>query len=509
MGDLKKRLRRWLYLAHRWLGILTGLLFATWFVSGVVMMYVGFPRLTDAERRAGLPPIAWDRVAVEPEAALARAGLARGAVRRLELAMLDAEPVWRLTPWEGPHRTLSAADGHAIDIVPAERALAAAAHHPAAVTVTDLGLAARDQWTVPQRFDPLRPFHRIALGDAADTHLYVSAATGEIALDATGHERFWNWFGAVPHWIYFTPLRAQRDLWRDVVLWLSGIGIVGAVTGLVVGVMRVRLRKRYARGKVTPYRGWMAWHHLGGLVAGTTLVTFIVSGWISMNPNRWFSPREPDRAALERYAGPAEPWPDLDRVALAAACPDAREARLARLDGQARVLLACADGRVLPCCGAPPDPARIAAAAARLLPEAAPPVIERLASEDLYWYGHHHARLLPVLRVRFADPSATWFHIDPATGEVLNRTDRSNRIYRWLFNAPHSFDFGPLLRHRPAWDLLLIGLSAGGLLISVTGVVIGWRRLGLTLRQGRLARSPGPGRTVRTVPSRRPSPTAR
>ncbi|MFC6772865.1 hypothetical protein [Methylobacterium gregans] len=101
MGDLKKRLRRWLYLAHRWLGILTGLLFATWFVSGVVMMYVGFPRLTDAERRAGLPPIAWDRVAVEPEAALARTGLARGAVRRLELAMLDAEPVWRLTPGRG------------------------------------------------------------------------------------------------------------------------------------------------------------------------------------------------------------------------------------------------------------------------------------------------------------------------------------------------------------------------------------------------------------------------
>ncbi len=103
-------------------------------------------------------------------------------------------------------------------------------------------------------------------------------------------------------------------------------------------------------------------------------------------------------------------------------------------------------------------------------------------AEDLSWYGHHHDRLLPVLRVRFADSSATWFHIDPATGEILNRTDRSNRLYRWLFNAPHSFDFGPLLRHRPAWDLLLITLSLGGLLISASGVVIGWRRLGLRMR---------------------------
>lgn len=396
--------------------------------------------------------------------------------------MLADEPVWRLMPWAGPRRTLSAIDGRAIETVPVERALAVTRHYPGAGSVADLGRVERDQWSVHQRLDSLRPFHRVALGDAADTHLYVSAATGEIALDATRHERFWNWFGAVPHWIYFTPLRAQLDLWRDVVLWLSGFGIVAAVTGLVVGVMRVRLRRRYPRGMVTPYRGWMAWHHLGGLVAGTTLMTFVVSGWISMNPNRWFSPREPDRAALERYAGPAEAWPDLDRAALAAACPDAREARLARLDGQARVILACADGRVLPCCGSAPGPGRVAAAAARLLPEAEPPTIERLEAEDLYWYGHHHDRVLPVLRARFTDPSATWFHIDPATGEILDRTDRSNRIYRWLFNAPHSFDFGPLLRHRPAWDLLLIVLSLGGLLISASGVVIGWRRLGLKLR---------------------------
>ncbi len=166
--------------------------------------------------------------------------------------------------WNGPRRTVSATDGHVVGSVSADRALAVARHHPASGRATNLGLVERDQWTVPQRFDPLRPFHRIALGDDADTHLYVSAVTGETALDTSRHERFWNWFGAVPHWIYFTPLRAQRDLWRDVVLWLSGLGTVGAVTGMAVGVMRVRLRRRYARGSVTPYRGWMAWHHVGG-----------------------------------------------------------------------------------------------------------------------------------------------------------------------------------------------------------------------------------------------------
>lgn len=484
MAAIGKRLRRWLYLGHRWLGILTCLLFAVWFVSGIVMMYVAFPLLSDVERRASLPPVVWERVALEPGDALASARLAPDDVRRFDLAMLDAEPVYRIVPWQGSRRTISAIDGRPVVAVSAERAIAVARHHPSARRVTDLGLVARDQWTVPQRFDPLRPLYRIALGDAAGTELYVSAVTGEIALDTSARERFWNWFGAVPHWIYFTPVRAKADLWRDVVLWLSGIAAIGAVTGAVVGVIRVRLRQRYARGAVTPYRGWMGWHHLGGLVAGATLVSFIVSGWLSMNPNRWFSPREPDRATLERYQGTPAPPPLLDRTTLAASCSGATEARFSQLDGRAQIALACSDGRIVTCCGKPASMRElIAAAAQRLIPEAPAPLVVELGEEDLYWYGHHQERPLPVLRVMFADGPQTWFHIDPTTGEVLSRLDSSNRIYRWLFNAPHTFDFALLTRHRPAWDLLLIVLSLGGLLVSVSGIVIGWRRLGLKMRR--------------------------
>lgn len=479
MASLGKRLRRWLYLGHRWLGILTCLFFAVWFVSGGVMMYVGFPRLTEAERRAALPSLDWDRVALTPEAALDRAGLAAGEAQRITLSMLADLPVYRIVPWDGATRTVAATDGHVIAGPDVAQALAVAASHPAARAPVALGPVERDQWTVHQRFDPARPFHRIALGDAAGTELYIARATGEIVLDTTRHERFWNWFGAIPHWIYFTPIRAQRDLWRDVVLWLSGIGIAGAVTGLTVGLIRVRLRRRYARGAVTPYRGWMRWHHLGGLVAGTAVLTFIVSGWLSMNPNRWFSAQGPDRAAQDRYAGPADRPFGLDRSALARSCPDAREARFTRLDGRPGVILACADGRFQPCCaeGARPTLAAITASARRLIPEASPPEVVLIAREDAYWYGHHSERRLPVLRIAFADPAATWFHIDPATGEILGRLDRSDRLSRWLFNGLHSLDIGLLIRHRPAWDAVMLLLLLGGLLVSVSGIVIGWRRL--------------------------------
>lgn len=474
---LDKRLRRGLHLAHRWLGILTCLLFAAWFVSGAVMMYVGFPRLSEAERRAALPPVALDRVALTPDEALARSGLP-GAPRGLALAMLDDEPVYRILEWDGARRTVSAADGRRIEALAPERARAVATRHPAAAAVEDLGPVLRDQWTVPQRYDPLRPFRLLALGDPAGTRLYVSEKTGEIALDTTRRERFWNWLGAVPHWIYLTPLRARPELWRDVVLWVSGIAIAGAVSGVLLGLIRLRLRRRYAEGAVTPYRGWAAWHHLGGLVGGTALLTFIVSGWLSMNPNRWFSSPAPERDALERYAGSAQiPYP-FDREAVARACPDLREVRFSRLDGAPLVLAACGEAPPRPCCGTPaPDRAHILAAARHLIPEAPSPRVERIEAEDAYWYGHHEARPLPVLRLVFADPSATWFHVDPATGEILSRMDRSARVSRWLFNGLHSLDVAPLIRSRPAWDALMLGLIAGGLVIALSGTVIGWRRL--------------------------------
>lgn len=480
MRPLLKRGKRWLYLAHRWLGIVTCLLFVTWFVSGLVMMYVSFPNLTDAERQEGLPRLAWEQVATTPREALEAAGQTRFP-RDLRLTMLDREPVYRIVGWDGGQATVSAVHRRPIIGVDAKQALAIARHDRRASQPRLLGEVDRDQWSVTARYDPLRPFHLVALGDPDDTRLYVSARTGQIALDTTGRERLWNWFGAVPHWIYLTSLRAQASLWRDVVLWVSGIAIIGAVTGLWIGLLRVRLRRRYASGSVSPYRGWAAWHHIGGLIGGLTLLTFVASGWLSMNPNRWFGPRAPSQAMLEHYNGVTDARWDLNLAAVrAAACPDVIEVRFTWLGGTPRAVLICRDGAMSVCCaGAPASPtiSELVTAARRLLPDAPLREATLLADEDAYWYAHHHRRRLPVLRIQFDDPDATWFHLDPGTGEVLNQADRSSRTYRWLFNAPHSFDFRFLLQRRPAWDAVLWFLSAAGLIISVSGVVIGWRRL--------------------------------
>ena len=52
-----------------------------------------------------------------------------------------------------------------------------------------------------------------------------------------------------------------------------------------------------------------------------------------------------------------------------------------------------------------------------------------------------------------------------------------SRVNRWLYNGLHSLDFPILYRSRPAWDLVLIGLSIGGIALTVVSLTPAARRI--------------------------------
>lgn len=80
----------------------------------------------------------------------------------------------------------------------------------------------------------------------------------------------------------------------------------------------------------------------------------------------------------------------------------------------------------------------------------------------------------PVYRLRCGE---LWFDIDGAEGRVLQRLDASRRAYRWVYSALHTLDFPALMASPRLRDVLVVGLCALGLAFSITGIVIGWRRL--------------------------------
>jgi hypothetical protein len=117
-----------------------------------------------------------------------------------------------------------------------------------------------------------------------------------------------------------------------------------------------------------------------------------------------------------------------------------------------------------------------------LMPGYAVASAEMLTHADNYWYEAKGSVALPVLRVKFADPAQTWVHIDPATGELLGDIDSRRRVYRWVYDGLHRWDMRGLVTRRPLWDVWMWTWSIAAAIVSVSGVVIGWRRLKPTAR---------------------------
>lgn len=455
-------MKRWLFLAHRWLGLGGCLVVWLWFASGFVMMYVPYPSLHDEERLRALPSLDLAQVRVPPAAALASA---QGEVLGLRLVQAGDAPVYAMLMegrgWHG----LRADDGSPVDIGPAQASRTAERFGgAAALQATRLD---RDQWSLSGRLDPHRPLYAVDLADGG--RHYVSSRTGELVLDTTRAERGWNWVGAVLHWVYPTVLRSRPGLWHWVVVGLSGYALLTALLGTVVGVLRWR---RYANGRHTPYRGWMRWHHLLGLAATAFVLGWLLSGLLSMNPAGLFPSRAVPAAAAAAWRGGASLQPALPQTAAGARelqwladadgtfawlRQDSRQATLWRGEHQLQV-----------------DEAFVRARAKAL--GLGPPVaIERLASLDLHYHARTAQHPLPVWRLRFADGS--WWHVDGQSGQPFARLSTGNRAARWLYHGLHSWDFEPLLSRRPLWDILMLAAMTVGFALATTSVVLAWRRL--------------------------------
>jgi uncharacterized iron-regulated membrane protein len=269
-------------------------------------------------------------------------------------------------------------------------------------------------------------------------------------------------------------------------MWTSGIAFALALTGATIGWLRVRWRKRYSNNRITPYVGWQRWHHLFGIGIALFALTWLFSGWLSVNPFNLFDfggITHTDRIAV---AGGELGKAELSLVPaalLARQSSPVVEMEWLRLSGQGYVRLyqqGVSQGALLSATDFSPatfSPDQLVAAAKQLRPDLSIAGHAWLPEGDLYYYRHHDDRALPVLRVDFVDNRNTSFYLDPASGQIVDYADDTSRLYRWLFNGLHQLDFPFLIRHRPAWDITVITLCLCGAFLSLSGLVIGWRRL--------------------------------
>ncbi len=491
--------RKWLIFSHRYLGIALSLLFVVWFVSGIAMMYAGnLPSLTAEMRLERLPELDLPSVRIAPTEALEYA-LWDGDPGQMTLLTVMDRPAYRIGS-RGESVTVFADDGEILVEIGEAEALQIASSFTR-LPVDQLRYAGllteADQWTIS--FRNQMPLHKIEVADADRTRLYIPEYSGEVALLTTRGGRILAWVAAIPHWFYFAPLRLNDSLWRQIVIWTSGLGSILALVGIILGILQLSPMRPFRLRRILsyiPYSGWMRWHYITGVVFGVFTLTWVFSGMLSMEPWFWSSRGGLGAGVRQAFTGGGLDMSlfselDADEWEQTLAGTTIKEIDFRRIQGDPYFLVI--DGaaqRTL----VQADPLEVSehAFSTESLVERVKgvypdvPILEsQLLSEyDSYYYPRGGSSpSLPVLRMKFDDPDRTWFYIDPELSQLVGRYQWRERLERWIYRGFHSLDFAFWYNSRPLWDVGVIVLSLGGIGTSAIGLFLGFKRVGRGIRK--------------------------
>ncbi len=500
-------------LVHRYLGIGLGILVLAWCVSGVIMMYVQYPALDRGEQLAALQPLnltdCCDFALTPRDAAL--------AVHSYSVENLLGQPVLRLALTSGENRVLSLAHGawltnrdrqdlrrltnrdrqdlanrdrhletnqdetnrdrqdpvtnwdrQDLEAIGKHYAMARSWQPPGTTTVIE-----RDQWTVHGRFNRHRPLLKFANDDGFEW--YVSSRSAEIVQVTATAERWWNWLGSVTHWLYPTVLRQHTAIWAQTVIWLTIVSVFLTITGLLIGIRQFTAK---TSGRRSPYRGWTLWHHYVGLIFGVLTLTWLVSGFFSMNPWGTLEGRS-FRTEADRLSAVNAPLDDVVATLrrLSQLPNDSVRLSSAYWLGEPYFLAWARTGKATRM-AVPGSAAALtitdAQQAAQII-QGAGAIVTQLNSADAYYYSHHDEREFPVFRVSYANGER--YYLSQRSGQLLLGMDANRRWYRWLFQALHRGDFHAIARLRPLWDgMMLLALLCVSIGVG-TGTYLGVKRL--------------------------------
>jgi hypothetical protein len=88
-----------------------------------------------------------------------------------------------------------------------------------------------DQWSVAGQLRNLRPMYKYSWPNGE--RVYLNGINGEVVQYTTFGKRLAAHVSAIPHWIYYTPLRKNQPVWLEFMIYASLIGTVGAIIGIV------------------------------------------------------------------------------------------------------------------------------------------------------------------------------------------------------------------------------------------------------------------------------------
>lgn len=479
---------------HRITGCIIAVFFLMWFVTGLILIYHPYPRLSDKElyeKEEALPDFLPDIRSIEERAGDRLTAL---SIRRFQGQTLISVSTAKSS-------FVYCADGtdsiKPLDFFAVKNLVKRWIDAPVIRVDT---LHKRAQWVLYSRYDQVMPIYKFYFDDPERHELFISGKTGEVQQVTSRCQRFWAWIGAIPHKFYIPWLRINLELWQGSITVAAIFCVLASLTGLLVGLWL--FYKRYKRTGVweSPYRKpWFRLHHVLGGVFGIFVLAWGVSGVFSMqripqwlintdgnyifNPNRmWEKNLLPIGSYRLDYNRLKETYPDLKRVrwtrfrdipAYEVVVGD-REFMIDASSSEIRELF-------IPEC-------TVIDGIKSVHGEDVSFKISLLDHYDDYYLSRSMNLPLPVYKVTVDDSIHSRYYVSPETG-YIRYLNKNKMVKKWLFNGIHYLHIHWLVERPVLWTICIWILCLGGGFVCLTGCWIGVKYLSRKFRSGSWVRS--------------------
>jgi len=463
---LRKKAVRTLFLLHRWSGITLGLMMCIWCLSGVVMLWKAWPQRNELQAALAHNTISLEDPAVLPPL--------KERYRAFRVLMAGRIPLLLAYAETGIVRTYDLRNGRPYHLSPED--LAGNAVRYVGLTAGSAhfeGLRDHDQWILNTKGHQ-SGFYRFAMDDPDRNVVYLSPETGDVMQATTRNSRFWSWFGAIPHWLYPSLLKRHQTAWVYTLCVLSGSGVALTTTGLWIGWRRIRSGKSFS-----PYRGFHRLHHVSGIVFGLMLLSWITTGFLSMNPAGFLArgPVPEWTKVFEGFVSRGELSQVMTELHAHPEC-GLRDIRLSSWSGIPFIAATTENGES--------STLDISLNSVPLTQEDIEKTLTRnhvsarvitLGQDDTYYFStRHFTRFFPVFRV--TGPDGVRAYLDTRTGTPLLIAESGTKGSRWIIYGPHDLDFFPWLRQPIARLIIVLPLLLGVSTLCLSGFLLGIKRLG-------------------------------
>lgn len=483
-----KKCRQFLFSSHRITGCIISLFFFIWFVSGLVLIYHPYPNVTDEqlyEKMESLPsslPDIKDFLKRVP-----------GPAKNIRVRQFQEQTLITLTTKDSTYTFCADTQQLVKPITFPFLEQTAKNWVNAPILKTDT-LHQREQWVLYSRYERALPIYKFYFADKEKHELFISGRTGEVQQFTDASGRFWAWLGAIPHKFYLPCIRRDVDTWELSITIGGVICLLAALTGLYVGIYA--LVKRYKNKKTfeSPYRKpWYRIHHIMGLMFGIFLVTWGISGMMSMqripqwiintNGNYIFSPsrmwgKKP--LAADAYK--------LDYRELRKTYPQLKEVIWTHFRNIPTYKII--EGKQERFIDASSTTAKELFISEKTIKEGIRQIhgkkavfqIALMNEYDDYYLSRDNKLPLPAYKVIVDDTDRSRYYISPETG-YIRYLNKNKMAKKWIFSGFHYLNIKYLIDRPALWTFAIWFLCLGGTAVSATGIWLGGRFIRRKLRR--------------------------